>query len=230
MLRCGFNQLNRIMHCGVERGESRRSLADILHISIDEKALKRGHTYATVVSDSDLGVVLDVGQRRTKEDTIDQLESILEQIKDQIETVSIDMWRGFIGAVKQVFPKAILIHDRFHLIQYLNKSINQVRRREVKDHPELKGSRYALLKNEKNRTKKQEEIFQVVKESNLNVSVAWRLREDFKAIFECTSFKEAKAYLNLWLDEVQEAGVKEVMKIADMFKNHFDGVCNGLWN
>ena len=149
MLRCGFNQLNRIMHCGVERGESRRSLADILHISIDEKALKRGHTYATVVSDSDLGVVLDVGQRRTKEDTIDQLESILEQIKDQIETVSIDMWRGFIGAVKQVFPKAILIHDRCHLIQYLNKSINQVRRREVKKHPELKGSRYALLKNEK---------------------------------------------------------------------------------
>ncbi|MCY4171502.1 MAG: transposase, partial [Bacteroidetes bacterium] len=22
----------------------------------------------------------------------------------------------------------------------------------------------------------------------------------------------------------------EVMKIADMFKNHFDGVCNALWN
>jgi len=94
--------------------------------------------------------VLDVGQRRSKEGTIDQLEIILEEIKDQIETVSIDMWRGLIGAVKQVFPKAILIHDRCHLIQYLNKSI---RRREVKEHPELKGSRYALLKNEKNRTK-----------------------------------------------------------------------------
>ena len=53
----------------------------------------------------------------------------------------------------------------------------------------------------------------MVKESNLNVSVAWRLREDFKAIFECASLKEAKAYLNLWLDEVNEAGVKEVMKV-----------------
>ena len=70
----------------------------------------------------------------------------------------------------------------------------------------------------------------MVRESNLNVSVAWRLREDFKAIFECSSFTEAKAYFNLWLDEVNEAGVKEVMKIADMFKNHFDGVCNALWN
>ena len=117
---------------------------------------------------------------------------------------------GLNWSCQQVFPKASLIHDRCHLIQYLNKSI---RRREVKEHPELKGSRYALLKNEKNRTKKQEKIFQVVKESNLNVSVSWRLREDFKAIFECTSFKEAKSYLNLWLDEVQEAGIKEVMKM-----------------
>ncbi|MCY4001358.1 MAG: hypothetical protein OXF84_11210, partial [Bacteroidetes bacterium] len=47
ILRCGFNQVNRIMYRGVVRGESRRSLAGIRHISIDEKALKRGHTYAT---------------------------------------------------------------------------------------------------------------------------------------------------------------------------------------
>ena len=118
-------------------------------------------------------------------------------MKDQIETVSTDMWKAFIGAVAKVFPHALMIHDRFHCIQYLNKAINQVRRREVKQHPELKGSRYVLLKNEKNRTKKQEDTVQVVKESNLNVSVAWRLQEDFKAIFEWASFKEAKAYFNL---------------------------------
>ena len=64
MLRCGINQVHRIMHRAVARGESRRSLADVRHISIDEKALKLGHSYATVVSDSDLGVVLDVGQGR----------------------------------------------------------------------------------------------------------------------------------------------------------------------
>ncbi len=140
------------------------------------------------------------------------------------------MWLAFIGAVQEVFPKALLIHDRFHLIQYLHQAIHQVRRREVKDHPELKGSQYALLKNEKNRTQKQEEIFQVIQEANLHVSVAWRFREDFKAIFECASFQEAKEYLNLWLDEVQETGIQEVINIADLFKNHFDGVCNALWN
>jgi len=56
----------------------------------------------------------------------------------------------------------------------------------------LWSGRFALLKNEKNRTKSQEEIFKVIQEANLEVSVAWQLRENFKAIFNCQSFEEAK--------------------------------------
>ncbi len=76
LLRCGFNQLHRMMHRAVERGESRRSLAGIRHISLDEKAIKRGHTYATIVSDSDRGVVIDLGKGRAKKSTIERLEFI----------------------------------------------------------------------------------------------------------------------------------------------------------
>ena len=77
------------------------------------------------------------------------------------------------GAVEVVFPKAALIHDRFHLIKYLNDALNKVRQREVKQYPkELKGSRFALLKNEENHTESQEEIFKVIQKANLEVSVA----------------------------------------------------------
>ncbi len=123
------------------------------------------------------------------------------------------MWKSFIGAVEKVFPEAILIHDRFHLIQHLNKAINQVRRREVKNHSELKGSRYALLKRIVRKNKKKSS-----RRSRNPTQCECRLREDFKAIFECTSFNEAKEYFNLWL---QEASVKEVMKLAEMFESHF---------
>lgn len=228
LLRCGFNQLNRIMHRSVERGLRRRSLGEISHVSIDEKAIKRGHVYATIVSDSARGIVIDVGEGRRKKGTIALLERIFAGMKDDIATVTTDMLKAFIGAVREALPSATLIHDRFHLIQYLNKAINRVRRREVKSHPELKGSRYALLKNEANRTEKQDAIFKVVQASNLEVSQAWRLREEFKGIFECTCFAEAKTYFELWLTSVEESAVKEVIKIAEMFKKHFDGVCNAL--
>ena len=114
------------------------------------------------------------------------------------------------------------------MIQYLNKGIDQVRRREVKQHQELKNSRYALLKNEENRTKTQDEIFKLIQEANLQVSVAWRLREDFKAIFECKTFADAKQYFYYWFESVKEAAVNEILQVAQMFERHLTGVCNAL--
>ncbi len=84
------------------------------------------------------------------------------------------------------------------------------------------------MKNEQHRTQKQDEIFKVIQEANLQVSVAWRLREEFKAIFECASFNEAKKYFELWLTSVKAAAVKEIMKVAETFKRHLQGVCNAL--
>ncbi|MXW32220.1 MAG: ISL3 family transposase [Rhodothermaceae bacterium] len=228
LLRCGVNQIYRIMHRSVDRGIDRRSLDEISHIGIDEKAIKRGHVYATIGTDSTRGVVLDVGEGTTKKGTIELLEPLFEGIKDKIETVSSDMLKSFLGAIAQVVPKAALIHDRFHLIQDLNQAINKVRRREVKIHLELNGTRYVLLKNEENRTKQQDEMFKVLQASNLQVSLAWRLPEEFKGIFQCNSFAEAKEYFTLWLSSVEEMAVQEVINVAERFQRHFEGVCNAL--
>lgn len=208
LLRCKFDVVNRILHRNVERGERRRALQGISHVSVDEKAIHRGHKYATVVSDSERGVVLDVGQGRDKNSVKALLKGLLGDLKDEIQTITTDMWKAYISCITELFPNATLIHDRFHLIQYLNKAIDQVRRREVKQHDELKHSRYALLKNEANRTANQEDIFQ--------------------AIFRCRTFADAKKYFKLWLESVKEEVVSEVIQIAEMFERHREGVCNAL--
>ena len=197
-------------------------------MSVDEKAIHRGHKYATVVSDSERGVVLDVGQGRDKNSLKVLLQGLVGYLKDEIQTITTDMWTAYISCITELSPNATLIHDRFHLIQYLNKAIDLVRRRGVKQHDALKHSRYALLKYEANRTANQEDIFQAIQKLNLQVSVAWRPREDFKAIFRCRSFADAKKYFKLWLESVKEEAVKEVTQIAEMFERHREGVCNAL--
>ncbi|MCY4672241.1 MAG: ISL3 family transposase [Bacteroidetes bacterium] len=174
LLRSKFDTVNRIMHLSVTRGMKRRSLDEIAHVSVDEKAFQRGHSYATIVSYSEHGVVIDIGEGRDKTSIETLLNRLLAEKKGQVRTITTDMWKAYITTVQGLFPKAHLIHDRFHLIQYLNKGIDQVRRREVNQHEELKHSRYALLKNEQHQTQKQDEIVKVNQESNLQVSVAWR--------------------------------------------------------
>ena len=65
-------------------------------------------------------------------------------------------------------------------------AVDQVCRQEVKPHEALKGSRYVLLKNEKNWTAKQNDIFKAIQVSNDQVSAAWRLRESLRTSLEAT--------------------------------------------
>lgn len=62
-----------------------------------------------------------------------------------------------------MFLNAQIVHDRFNLVKYLNKTFDKVRRRGVKQDQELKYSRYTLLKNPENLTEKQYIKFEAIK-------------------------------------------------------------------
>ena len=126
LLRCKFDVVNRILHRGVERWERRRFLSEISHVSMDKKAIHRGHKYATVVSDLARAMVLDVGEGRDKSSVRALLQDILGAIKEESKTITTGMWKANISSVSGLFPEATLIHDRFHLIQCPNKALDRV--------------------------------------------------------------------------------------------------------
>lgn len=230
LLRCGFNVVNRVIHSSVKRGLERRP-KDVAfkHLSLDEKSFRKGHQYISVLSSPLAGCVIDVVEGRDKQAT----KALLEQVitpdnRDFVETVSVDMWKAYLSSVEEVLPKADIVHDRFHLIKYLNDAIDKVRRREVKDHEELKNSRFVLLKNKENLTDKQHIIFEHIQAANYQVSKAWRVREDFKDIFASASIEDAFPLFIQWGASVLNTNIKELIKVAKMFNNHLKGVINAL--
>ena len=231
-MNCGFRLVNKIMHRSAERGMQRRSQSKLpfTHISIDEKSFRRGHNYVTVISHPVSGVVIDVGQDRDTASVEKLLENTFtdKQLKG-INTVSMDMWRPYINSVTNKAPNAEIVHDRFHLIQYLNKSIDKVRKREVYDNEILKNSRYALLKNEENLTEKQQVKFELIKDTNLQVTKAWHIRENFKSLFDYYNEENgAIELLKSWANDSFMKGIKEVNKVILMFLNHAKGIVNAL--
>ena len=166
LLRCGFNVADRIIHLSCQRGMGRRKLEEhvLEHLSIDEKSFKKGHKYVTVLSEPRSGCVLDVEEDRTKKACTALLDRTLTEAQQRkVRTVSVDMWKAFINTIQQVMPQADIVHDRFHLVKYLNDALDKVRRREVKAHDLLRNSRYVLLKNPQNLTEKQRIKFELIK-------------------------------------------------------------------
>lgn len=230
LMRCGFNVINRIIHLSVDRGLERRPKdVAFTNLSIDEKSFRKGHHYITVLSSPLSGCVIDICEHRDKGSCKTLLKKVIDpDNRDKVETVSMDMWKAYMGSVKDVLPKAKIVHDRFHLIKYLNDAIDKVRRREVKTNEELKNTRFVLLKNKANLTDKQHIIFEHIQAANYQVSKAWTIRENFKAIFGTPSVSEAIGMFIKWGASVLRTGIKETIKVAKMFNKHLHGVCNAL--
>jgi transposase len=226
LLRCGFNVINRIIHHSVERGLKRRpDDAYFDSLSIDEKSFKKGHKYVTVVSSPEAGVVVDVAENRDYQACSTVLKSVIKpEHRDKVKTVSMDMWKSFMKATHEVLPKAEVVHDRFHLVKYLNDAVDKVRRREVRQHEELKHTKYIFLKNLKNQTEKQRLKFNAIAAANYEVSRAWRIKENFRDLFGCEAFTEAFHLVLHWRSDAKQPNIKEVVKVAKTFQNHIKGI------
>ena len=102
-------------------------------MSIDEKAIKRGHKYATILSDPDTGCILELGLGRGYRETRDLVgRTILEANRAEVVTFTSDMWAPYTSVWKELLKQSKFIHDSFHLIKMPNAGIDKVRRREAK--------------------------------------------------------------------------------------------------
>lgn len=230
LMRCGFNVVNRIIHLSSERGMKRRGLSrhGFEHLSIDEKSFKKGHNYVSVLSHPASGCVLDVEEGRSNSSCKSLLKkSLTKKQRKEVTAISMDMWRAYMNTSKKMLPNAEIVHDRFHLVKYLNDAIDKVRRREVKQHKELKDSRYALLKNQANLTEKQRIKFEAIRGANYQVSKAWQVRENFKDLFSASTESGFILYCR-WASDALSKQIKEVNKIVGMFNSHMSGVVNAL--
>jgi transposase len=218
------------MQRSVERGMKRRDKTEIYqYLSIDEKAVHKGHDYISILSNESSGIVLDVVEGRTKE-SVDKLCEITlsEEQRKEVKTVCTDMWDAYIYGATTYFKNALHCHDNFHLVGYLNKAVNNVRRREVKHQEALKQSKYLFLKDQLNLTEKQRIKFEAIRDCNYETSRAWRVKENFKDIQFRQTETEAFIIYNRWRTDAKNVNIKEITEVVKMFDRHQRGIINAI--
>lgn len=219
-----------IMEDAVDRGlEKRGEVRGLRHVSIDEKAYSRGHSYASILVDDQRGAVLDVVRDRTEESARELFRKATgEEICASIERVNLDMWKPYMKVAGELAPNALQVHDKFHLFKKLSEAIDTTRRSEVKEQPVLKESRYAMLKNAENRTAKQQEKFDQIDALNLKTAQAWKVRENFKEVFTEKDPDRLGGMFELWATNALNAGIAAITKVVRTFQRHMQGILNAV--
>jgi len=105
LAKINIGEAEGVMERAVQRGLLRREEREMPAIGLDEKAIRKHHRYATVLSDIGRSCVHEVVEGRTKEATIEMLRSLPETTRASIEAVAMDMWRGYRGAVGKSCPR-----------------------------------------------------------------------------------------------------------------------------
>lgn len=229
LLRMSFDQVHRIMQRAVSRGLGLRNENERYYfLSIDEKSIKKGHEYMSILSDEQTGIVIDVVEGRTKSSVDKLCKSLSKEQRDDVKTICTDMWDAFIYGSNKYFEKALHCHDNFHLVSYLNKAVDKVRRREVKIHQDLKHTKYLFLKDKMSFSDTQRMNFDAITLANYEVSRAWRIKENFRDIQFRQNRCDAISMYSYWRMDAMRANISEINKIVEMFDRHQSGIINAI--
>jgi len=218
----------RIVKHHVEKAYAEKSFASVKKVGCDETSSRKGHNYVTVFADMNSGKVLFATKGKnaaTVKAFAEELQGH-EAIPEQIKEATIDMSPAFISGMTDYLPKAEITFDKFHVIQALNKALDEVRRMEQKKNPLLKSTRYIWLKNPGNLTKKQKnKKAELLCHQNLKTAKVYQMKLVFQDIYQ--NIKEprvAEAAIRKWLSWAVRSRIEPVKKFAKMVKSHFDGI------
>ena len=182
--------------------------SELKRLGIDEIAVIKGKgNYCAVLIDLEKSKLIGMLPGRKQEEIREVLLEWGKEVLEQIEEVSIDLWKGYKNVVIDLMPNAQVVADRFHVMAQINRELDAERKRERRQVEDLikkagsskqkveqervleglKKSKYVLLKNETDLSEEQKTKLVQVKDVSPTLKLMHELKEKLRKIFEQTN-------------------------------------------
>ena len=228
-----WESVYRSVRFAVEWGLQRRTLAGIEALGVDEVQWQRGHRYLTLVYQIDAGArrcsgLAWIGPRRA----CGVLPDVDRDAKRSIRYLCSDMWKPYLNVLAQEVSGAIHVLDRFHIMQAMNKAIDEVRAEEARQlkrdgyEPVLKHARWCLLKRPENLTGNQTVKLAELVKYNLRSVKSYLLREDFQRFWTYQYAGWARRFLQEWCTRTMRSKIEPMKKVTRMLRGHEELILN----
>ena len=215
-------------------GVVHRTIQGVKSIGVDEIQWARGHQYLTLVYQIDRGCkrLLWLGRDRTAATLESFFDLFGKRFAAGLKFVCSDMCQAYLEVIGRRAAKAVHVLDRFHIMQLMNKAIDEVRRAEAKRlerdgyEPILKHSRWCLLKRLENMTQRQTVKLAELMRYNLQSMRARLSREDFQRFWEYESTAWARKFLEEWCARTMRSKIEPMKKVARTLRDHQELLLN----
>lgn len=222
------NKLWRVLTHYVEDARSREDYSGVTKVGLDETSRAKGHDYVTIFVDMKRSKVIDVEEGKGSA-TLTGFKEDFSHHKvepSNITDFSSDMSPSFVSGIKKEFPDAEITFDKFHLVKMVSEAVDDVRKREQKEHPDLlRKSRMIWLKNPINLRQFQQEQLKNLElpKWRLQTSRAYQIRLAFQEIFKQHK-DEAEGVLKKLYYWATHSKIPEMIDVAKRMKKHWNGI------
>jgi len=223
-----WHRVHAICSRYVDLAVAQTDLSGLRALAIDETSCRRGHDYLTLAADAQQRKVVFVTEGRGSE----CIRALAEQLPangasaEQISAVSIDMSPAFIKGVTEHLPNARITFDKYHVVAHASAALDQTRRAEQKSDPDLKGLRWALLKDRDRLPAPQRADLDalIAQATTKRTARAWLYREQLREILERKQINVVSTMLRQWCTNVMRSKVEPMKEVARMIRKHFEGI------
>lgn len=233
LLKLSWDEAWRIKSRAVERGLDRKDKHPPTYVGIDEKSFSIGHSYMTVLCDLETGYVEWVAEDRTAASVLEYLDQFTDMQLAKIEGFAVDMWRAYGKAIRMRFEDAEskIIYDRFHVMQEINKALDQVRKAEHRElrssgDESLKGTKYLWLRSRENVSHARRRAFKNLRDINLKTSRAWAIKETLRHLWDFKTLTRATIFWKKWYFWASHSKLPAVVKAAKKLRKHEHRILN----
>ncbi len=173
---------------------------------------------------------MKVSKGRSISSTKKVLSVLTKEQKNNVKIITSDAWPAYTNESQNQLVNASLALDKFHILQHLNKAVNNIRKKEHKtlilqNDCTLKNTRFLFLKNQENLSKKQ---LMILKKTHLKTVKAYLLKEEFRTLYNMTSIKQAKRFIQAWCQKAQDLNDLNLQKFINLVLKHIKGIINSV--
>lgn len=202
-------------------------------LALDEfKGNAQGQKYQTSITNPFTHKMLDILPNRKTQDIIKYFRSFPRKQRNRVRWVIMDMSNLFRKVVQEVFPNAVIICDRFHIVRLVLWAMERVRKRIQKSFPKksryFKRNKRILRKAGHTLTSDELVCLEEILSHSEDLRKAYALKEAFYKVLDMKRTPYAEPTLQEWLELVRSADLEEFQSLQKSFTDWFEEIVNAL--
>ena len=194
---------------------TRKNLSWPTVLGIDEHFFSRrkGFTeFTTVFCDLKKRRLFEMCLGKDKKSIIEQMNHIAG--RENVKVVVIDMSNSYRSLIKEFFPNAIIIADKFHMLRLMTPALLKTRK-QIHGHRQDLQRRRLLLKNREDLDYFVRSDVDSYLKKHPELDELYRIKERLREIYRCRGFKKAKINLERLINQMTLSSLEPVQRLRN---------------